>query len=217
MALAEAVCEVVWLGGPGLVRDLARAALGAHGFAVTPAASLPHALDAAASLGGSGMIVVEDDGAGEDQLVERVRALARFRRGVAVVVLSADRAPVLPAVVLDAGAAGFLGMDTPLPDLIDALARVAAGAIVLDPVAARALMGSEWAHRAHRSRPTHLSPVEKKVLQLAADGLLTKQIAAALGLSPLTVKNHMARIRLRLEATDKAHAVATALRLGLLD
>lgn len=211
------VCEVVWLGGPGLVRDLARAALAAHGFVVTPTVALPEALEAAGRLGRGGVVVLEDDGPDQAQLLERLSALARFRRVVPVMVLSASRAPVLPAIVLDAGAAGFLGMDTPLPELIDSLARVAAGAIVLDPVAARALMGSQWAHRAHRSRPTHLSPAEQKVLQLAANGLLTKQIATKLGLSPRTVKNQMAHIRLRLDATDKAHAVATALRLGLLD
>jgi DNA-binding CsgD family transcriptional regulator len=50
-----------------------------------------------------------------------------------------------------------------------------------------------------------------------ADGKVNKQIGAALGISPLTVKNHLARIRARLGAADKAQAVAIALRSGLLD
>jgi DNA-binding CsgD family transcriptional regulator len=66
-----------------------------------------------------------------------------------------------------------------------------------------------------RSIP-RLTPRQQEVLQLAAEGRSTREIAAVLVLSPSTVKTHFQAIYDKLRAQDRVSAVATALRLGLI-
>jgi DNA-binding CsgD family transcriptional regulator len=61
-----------------------------------------------------------------------------------------------------------------------------------------------------------LTPREREVLQLAADGRSTRDIAGLLIVSPGTVKTHLQHIYAKLEARDRASAVAIALRLGVI-
>jgi DNA-binding CsgD family transcriptional regulator len=71
-----------------------------------------------------------------------------------------------------------------------------------------------------RSRPASAAgpPTKKQleVLLLLADGLSTEEIAARLFVSVETVKTHLADLRARLGAVNRAHAVALALRAGLI-
>jgi DNA-binding NarL/FixJ family response regulator len=66
--------------------------------------------------------------------------------------------------------------------------------------------------------PTRESPTrrELEVLQLIADGLSNKEIAIRLCLSTETVKSHVCALFSKLGANSRAHAVAIALRQGLL-
>jgi two-component system nitrate/nitrite response regulator NarL len=63
---------------------------------------------------------------------------------------------------------------------------------------------------------TGLSPREREVLQLVADGGSVPRIAEALGVSAGTVKTHLRRTYAKLDTHDRAAAVATALRRGLI-
>lgn len=63
----------------------------------------------------------------------------------------------------------------------------------------------------------HLTKRETEVLQLVADGLLNKQIAQRLYISPETVKSCVDGIRLKLDATNRAHAASIGLRCGLIE
>jgi DNA-binding CsgD family transcriptional regulator len=70
----------------------------------------------------------------------------------------------------------------------------------------------------HEREPSAaLTPRELQVLQLAADGLTGPGIAAELVVSPATVKTHFENIYEKFAVTDRAAAVATAMRLGLID
>jgi DNA-binding NarL/FixJ family response regulator len=62
-----------------------------------------------------------------------------------------------------------------------------------------------------------LTPRQRQVLSLMADGKTTREIAHELGLSPFTVKNYIERIYQRLGALDRVQAVSKALREGLID
>jgi DNA-binding CsgD family transcriptional regulator len=64
--------------------------------------------------------------------------------------------------------------------------------------------------------PLSLTPREAEVLRLAADGATSEEIAAALHLTEHTVKSHLKRIQGKLGARNRTHAVAVALRSGLI-
>lgn len=61
-----------------------------------------------------------------------------------------------------------------------------------------------------------LTEREREVLSLVAEGYSNKLIAARLGISERTVKNHLTYIMTKLRASDRTHAVVTAVRLGWL-
>ena len=83
-----------------------------------------------------------------------------------------------------------------------ALREIDAPALPIDPSDARPI--------------PRLSAREQEVLQLAAAGSSTREIAELLVLSPVTVKTHFQHIYDKLGARDRVSAVATALRLGLI-
>lgn len=82
-------------------------------------------------------------------------------------------------------------------------------------------VGYEIGHFLHRRRgeiaPGPLTDREVEVLQLAADGMPARAIADELSISPATVKRHFEGIYARLDVTDRAAAVAEAMRRGLVD
>jgi ATP/maltotriose-dependent transcriptional regulator MalT len=81
-------------------------------------------------------------------------------------------------------------------------------------------IGYELGHFLSRRRgelgPPALTPRELEVLQLAAQGHSGRQIAERLVVSPATVKTHLSNTYEKLAVSDRASAVATALRLGLI-
>lgn len=59
---------------------------------------------------------------------------------------------------------------------------------------------------------SHLSERERRVIEFAAEGLVDKEIAAALGISLATVRTYWDRIRIKLKAMNRVHVVAIYLR-----
>ena len=120
---------------------------------------------------------------------------------------------------LKAGASGFLLKDVPLPQLIAGVRAVAAGEALLAPTATRRLierfarlpMPGEAAERL-----AELSAREREVLELVARGLTNAEIAAALHLSPATVKSHVANLLFKLHLRDRVQAVVLAYECGLV-
>ncbi len=71
--------------------------------------------------------------------------------------------------------------------------------------------------RATSPAPPKLSGREAEVLALLADGLGTGEIAGSLYMSESTAKTHITHIYQKLGAANRAQALVTAMRLGLLD
>lgn len=120
---------------------------------------------------------------------------------------------------LKAGASGFLLKDAPPDRLLHGIRTVAMGAALLDPDVTRRLVG----RYAARIRPAEgtardipLTPRETEVLRLIADGLSNSEIAAALVISPETVKTFVSRILTKLDLRDRVQAVVFAYRHGLV-
>jgi two-component system nitrate/nitrite response regulator NarL len=113
-----------------------------------------------------------------------------------------------------AGARGYLLKDVDRTTICDAIMRVARGGTVFSPHIHDGIAEQIRAHR-HDPRPT-LTPREQEILAHAAEGRSGPEIARLLYLSPATVKTHLANIYDKLGVSDRAAAVAKALREGVL-
>lgn len=129
-----------------------------------------------------------------------------------VIVLDNDDAIAAEAVA--AGARGALLRETDGPALLTALRAVAQELVVIDPSFAPAVVS---ARSGGRDAPADdLTPREREVLQLLAEGLPNKQIAQRLRISEHTVKFHVNTIFSKVGAHSRTEAVTRAARLGLI-
>jgi two-component system nitrate/nitrite response regulator NarL len=142
-------------------------------------------------------------------------ALRRDGIETRVVLLSAfiDGALVYQAVA--AGAAAYLTKEADRGEVCDTIAAVARGETVLAPEA-QAGLAAEVRLRAAPTGPA-LSPREREVLAMVAQGDSAPDIAATLHLSAATIKGHLQSLYEKLGVSDRAAAVAEAMRRGLLE
>ncbi|UBU12892.1 response regulator [Nonomuraea gerenzanensis] len=143
--------------------------------------------------------------------VAAIKELARLGSPARVLVLTTydtDR-DVMPAI--EAGATGYLLKDTGRDELVRAVRTAARGEAVLSPSVATRLLGQV---RTPAADP--LSARELEILRLIADGATNREAAARLFISEATVKSHVLHIYTKLGVNDRAAAVATAFRRGLL-
>jgi DNA-binding NarL/FixJ family response regulator len=113
---------------------------------------------------------------------------------------------------LDAGARGFVLKGSPLDDLVTAVRFVERGEVYVDPALATTLIRAKLPSGA----PT-LSPRERDVLRLLADGRSNEQIAQAIHIAPDTVRTYIGRAMEKLDADTRTQAVAIAIRQSLID
>jgi two-component system nitrate/nitrite response regulator NarL len=131
-----------------------------------------------------------------------------------VVFLSAYLDSALIYSAIEVGASGFLSKRAERSAICDAVVAAARGEIVLSPEIQTALAGEIRAHR--RDGPV-LTPREREVLALAAEGLSASGIGQRLFLSSSTVKTHLAHVYEKLGVSDRTAAVAEAFRQGLVE
>ena len=115
-----------------------------------------------------------------------------------------DEEAVFSAIV--AGASGYLLKQVRGNDIVDAVERVAAGESLLDPtlvakVKARLRSGPEVDERL-----ASLTPQERRILDLIADGLTNKEIAEQLYLAPKTVKNYVSNVLMKTGMRGRTEA-----------
>lgn len=194
-----------------LIRQGLAGAFGqADGFDVVgQAGSVDEGLEKARSLAPD--VVVTDvrlpDGSGLDV----VRALRKDDKGIGLVVLTMYAGDEQLFAAMDAGASGFVGKDSPTSTVISA-ARQA----VVSPLTFTCSGLAEAMVRRISSGAPRLSDRERQVLELLAEGLGVTAIAGRLFLSESTAKSHIGRIYEKLGAGNRAQALVTAMRLGLI-
>lgn len=147
--------------------------------------------------------------------VEVVRAIDRDSLPTRVVMLSASSSNRLVVAAVKLGVAGFLTKVATLAEICDTVAAVARGETVLAQEVQSGLV-SELRERGERDHPL-LTERESQILRLVADGLSGPQIGVRLFISSSTVKTHVKSIFEKLGVTDRAAAVAAAMRRGLLE
>ncbi len=156
-------------------------------------------------------VVVADlqlqDGTGLDI----VRSIRKVSNTTGLVVLTMHSGDDQIFAAMQAGASGFVGKDAPSAEVVRA-ARHAA--VSPRSFVCTGLVGAMMRRGATES--TRLSDREHEVLLLLADGLGAAAIGDKLYLSESTAKSHIARIYQKLGATNRAQALVTAMRIGLL-
>jgi two-component system nitrate/nitrite response regulator NarL len=147
--------------------------------------------------------------------MEVLRAVQAAELATRVLFLSGylEGATVYEAV--QAGARGYISKDNDAKTICETIAAVASGQMVLGPEVQEAI-GEEIRLRTEDA-PSSLSRREGEILGMTAEGLSAAEIAKRLYLSPATVKTHLQRTYQKLGVSDRAAAVAEALRRGLLD
>jgi two-component system nitrate/nitrite response regulator NarL len=116
---------------------------------------------------------------------------------------------------LEAGAAGYLAKDSSRTEIVDAVVRVAKGDVVVPPALTAGLVDQIRL----RSQPDALvlSEREQQIVHGFARGLSIPQLAAELFIGTSTVKTYAQRLYEKLGVSDRAAAVAEAMRRGLLE
>jgi DNA-binding NarL/FixJ family response regulator len=147
--------------------------------------------------------------------LEALRQLTKEFPQIQGIILSmyADEEHVSRA--LQAGAAGYLVKGAALAELELAIRSVARGQTYLSPGISK-LVIREYLRRTSSSAAESLTPRQREILQMIAEGKSTKQIALILNISIKTVESHRAQLMKRLDARDIATLVRHALRLGIV-
>jgi DNA-binding NarL/FixJ family response regulator len=148
--------------------------------------------------------------------IEATRVLHDVSPETKVILFTVDETRAAIAEAISAGVSGYLLKDSSAEELVNAARFALEGKAVIHPKLTRAFI--EEVHLADRETgDSALSKRETEILQRIAYGATTKAVAEELEISPHTVKTHLERIFEKLGATDRAQAVAIAIRRGLVD
>jgi DNA-binding NarL/FixJ family response regulator len=149
--------------------------------------------------------------------LEAAERIVKDFPGVKVVMLSmhANEEYVLRA--LRAGVSGYIIKDAAIVELELAIKAVVADETYLSPTISRSVIENYLNRTGDKSSPLEqLTPRQREILQLIAEGQSTKEIAYTLKLSVKTVETHRAQLMDRLEIYDVAGLVRYAMRVGLI-
>ena len=135
--------------------------------------------------------------------IELVRQCSRAHPDLPVLVLTTFDDPDVVQGAVAAGAAGFLLKDTSIESLAEAVRAVAAGGLVIDPRVARLAFAVSGDEEGEPPVLAILTPTEREVAALVAEGLTNQEIAARMVLAEGTVKNHVSALLRKLQATDR--------------
>ncbi|MFF1627528.1 MULTISPECIES: response regulator [unclassified Streptomyces] len=154
--------------------------------------------------------------------LELVRRIGREKGEHAprVVVIALDGGDDMVAEALNAGVSGLLTRGATREELRSAVRAAADGHTMLAPEIAQRLV--DW-FRKHKDRPepvdgdsADLTPRERQVLLLVAEGYSTEAVAEELCIGITTVRTHLHRLRTKLAVKDRSQLVSYAYRAGLV-
>lgn len=131
-----------------------------------------------------------------------------------ILVLTADEGADAILQAVRAGAAGYMHKTWGLGALLDAVARITDGEVVIDgPRKTRRQVDRDDARRL----AAHLTARERECMALLVEGLDTRSMARRLGVSTTTVRSHVQALLTKLSVHSRLEAAAFAVRHGLID
>jgi two-component system, NarL family, nitrate/nitrite response regulator NarL len=152
--------------------------------------------------------------------LDGTQVLAAMRRDgleTQVLFLSAFMEPELTYRTVANGARGYLSKESSRQEVCDAIVTIARGGTALAAEAQAGLAHEIQERERTGGRPLQLTGREQEVLNLVAQGHSAPDIARDLHLSTTTVKSHLHSLYEKLGVSDRAAAVAEAMRRGLLE
>jgi len=144
-----------------------------------------------------------------------LNAIRRDDLPTRVVLVSAHLTSDLVYHAIAGGASAFLSKEADRDEICDAVAAAALGTVHL-AADVQGHLAHEVQLRARNDLP-HLTARESQVLGMIADGLSAPLMAERLTLSTATIKSHLQTLYDKLGVSDRAAAVAKAMRMGLLE
>ena len=152
--------------------------------------------------------------------IAATRELSDVAPGVKVLILTTFEQDDYVFGALRAGASGFLLKRTRPEELIAAVHTIAAGDSLLSPSVTRRVIDrmsqQPTPALADQARLDDLTPREREVLGLIAQGLSNREIARALVVEESTIRTHVKRILMKLDLRDRVQAVIFAYETGLI-
>lgn len=149
--------------------------------------------------------------------------IAKATPEIQIVILSMHTAENYVLEALRAGAVGYVVKDAAVDELERALCAVRDGERWLSPAVSRHLL-DDYLRLAHKETDAHpaassefLTPRQREILQLIAEGCTTREMAERLCVSIRTVETHRAQLMERLNIHDVAGLTRFAIRSGLID
>jgi DNA-binding NarL/FixJ family response regulator len=134
---------------------------------------------------------------------------------IKVIYLTQNREPRFAIEAFRRQASGYLLKDSAASELTTAIRDALRGKTYVSPVIARGIQ-DEMETPVERVELRELSPREREVLQLLAEGKSMKEVGALLAISPRTVEFHKYRIMELLRVKTNAELVQQAIKLGLI-
>lgn len=153
--------------------------------------------------------------------IEATRQLVRQHPGIRVLILSAHSDDAYLTSAMESGAKGFLLKQTSSQDVCRAIRAIKGGKTCFSPSVSKRL---DVHRRSSLDRPTpqdaalpRLTPREREVLQLVAEGKANKQTAAELGIGTKTVEKHREHLMAKLDIHDTAGLTRYAISAGIIE
>jgi two-component system, NarL family, response regulator NreC len=146
--------------------------------------------------------------------IEAARQIRAAVPDAKLVLLTIHREDHYVRAALRAGISGYVLKTQAAADLLRAIHEVATGGLYLSPGVSRAVVDAYLQRPDAPAEP--LTPRERQVLQLVAEGHTTKETARVLGMSVKTAEAHRTRLMEKLDIHDVAGLVRYAIRQGLV-
>jgi DNA-binding NarL/FixJ family response regulator len=150
--------------------------------------------------------------------IETIRRLRESHPAAKVIVLSGHEEDLFKARAVEAGAVAYLSKFTPVDAIPELVRRAHRGEAIIDRSEAarlaRVLRRRRHQQATERQRVDRLTDRQRQILQMMADGVSPREIAAQLQLSPYTLRTHVQNILTRLSVHNKTEALAMAIRHG---